>query len=251
MKKFFAFILAGILTIGSCATVFAAPPLEAPSEASVKQDGKAHNVYAFGTSLTLVYTDGSIEIFSIGPDGRVNVMMDGVVTENISNVSIPAGQRTRLALGNGSIIVRNVDAQSGEAIKKQIDDAYAAGETNIDLTSLVGAAAYKINEDGEIVNVDGMEVSIREPELSVYSIDALAELFEEMLKEIMAEDAARAAAEAEAAANARRSVPAKKPVTSSGNTASAPEAIDTPSSNTGSSTASPSATGSSIPTSTP
>lgn len=257
MKKIFAFILAGILVIGSCATVFAAPPAEAPSEVSVKQDGKAHNVYAFGTSLALVYADGSIDIFSIGPDGRVNVMMDGAVTENISNVSVPAGQRMRLALGNGSIIVRNVTAESGEAIKKQIDDAYAAGASSVELTSLTGVTAYWINEDGEIVNVDGVEVSIKEPELSIYSIDGLAKLFEELLKELMAEDALRAAAEAEAAANARAKargdyeVPAERPADASANAAPAatPEAIDTPSSGsasggTGSSSASPSGTAS-------
>lgn len=255
MKKIFAFILAGILVIGSCATVFAAPPAEAPSEVSVKQDGKAHNVYAFGTSLALVYADGSIDIFSIGPDGRVNVMMDGAVTENISNVSVPAGQRMRLALGNGSIIVRNVTAESGEAIKKQIDDAYAAGASSVELTSLTGVTAYRINEDGEIVNVDGVEVSINEPELFIYSIDGLAKLFEELLKELMAEDALRAAAEAEAAANARAKargdyeVPAERPADASANVVDTPEAIDTPSSGsasggTGSSSASPSGTAS-------
>lgn len=206
MKKILGLMLAGVLALGTCMVVFAAPPTEAPSEMSVAQDGKSHSVYVFGTALALVSTDGSIEISSMGTVGRVDVMVDGVVTKNVATVDIPSGQRNKIALEEGSVIVKNVTAESGEAIKKQISDAYAAGATSVDLASLTGVTAYKVNEDGGIENADGKAVSSNALGMSVASVDATAESFAEVMEEIIAEDNAREAAEREAAAQSSSTV---------------------------------------------
>lgn len=194
MKKIFAFVLAGILAIGTCMVVFAAPPEEAPSEMAVAQDGKAHSVYVFGTALALVSTDGSIEVSSIGPVGRVDVMMDGVVIKNVSTVDIPAGQRTRMALEEGSIIVKDVTPESSEAVKKQIEDAYATGVESVDIAALTDVTAYKVNKDGAIEGADGKTAPANALEMSVTSVDAAVESFEEVMEEIAAEERAREAA---------------------------------------------------------
>lgn len=206
MKKILGLFLAGVLALGTCMVVFAAPPTEAPSSMSVAQDGKSHSVYVFGTALALVSTDGNIEISNMGPVGRVDVMMDGVVVKNVASVSIPAGQKTKLALEEGSIIVKNVTAESGEAIKKQIDDAYAAGATSIDLTSLTDVTAYKVNEEGSIENAEGKAVPNNALGMSVASVDATVESFAEVMEEIIAEDNAREAAAAAAAATRNSTV---------------------------------------------
>lgn len=206
MKKILGLMLAGVLALGTCMVVFAAPPTEAPSEMSVAQDGKSHSVYVFGTALALFSTDGSIEISSMGAVGRVDVMVDGVVTKNVASVDIPSGQKTKIALEEGSVIVKNVTAESGEAIKKQISDSYAAGATSVDLASLTDVTAYKVNEDGGIENADGKAVSNNALGISVASVDATAESFAEVMEEIIAEDNAREAAEREAAAQSSSTV---------------------------------------------
>lgn len=198
MKRFLGLILTVALALGTCMVVFAAPPTEAPSEISVAQDGKSHSVYVFGTALALVSADGSTEISNMGPVGRVDVMMDGVVIKNVASVSIPAGQKTKMALEEGSIIVKNVTAESGEAIKKQIDDAYAAGATSIDLASLTDVTAYKVNEDGDIENANGKAVSNNALGMSVASVDTTVESFIEVMEEIIEEDRVRAVREAAA-----------------------------------------------------
>lgn len=98
MKKIFAYILSDVLTLGTCMTAFAAPSTETPAEISIRKDGKSHSVYVFGTALALVFEDVNIEISNIKPVGRVDVMIDGVVTKNLASVDIPAGQRTKMAL---------------------------------------------------------------------------------------------------------------------------------------------------------
>ena len=197
MKKIFAFILAGVLTLGTCMVAFAAPPTEAPTEMSIEQDGKSHSVYVFGTALALVFEDGNIEISNMGPVGRVDVMIDGVVTKNVASVDIPAGQRTKMALEEGSVILKNVTAESAESVKKQIDDAYAAGATSVDLASLTNVTAYKVNEDGDIENTSGKTVPANTLGVSVASVDTTVESFGEVMEEIIAEDNAREAAAAQ------------------------------------------------------
>lgn len=194
MKKLFAFVLAGILAMGTCTVVFAAPPTEAPSEMAVAQDGKVHSVYVFGTALALISTDGSIEVSSIGPVGRVDVMMDGVVTKNVSTVDIPAGQRTRMALEEGSIIVKDVTPESGEAVKKQIEDAYAAGADSVNIATFTEVTAYKVNKDGAVEGADGKAAPANALEMSVTSVDAAVESFEEVMEEIAAEEKEKEAA---------------------------------------------------------
>lgn len=181
MKKVLALVLAGVLAIGTYTVAFAAPPTEAPSEMSVEQDGKSHSVYVFGTALALVSEDGSISISSIGPVGRVDVMIDGVVIKNVASVDIPAGQKTKMALDENSIIVKNVTAKSGEAVKKQIEAAYAAGASSIDLETLTDVVAYKVSADGVVENADGVAVPVSTLEMSVNSVDATVESFREII----------------------------------------------------------------------
>ena len=191
MKKVLALVLAGVLALGTYTVAFAAPPTEAPSEMSVEQDGNFHSVYVFGTALALVNEDGSITIYSMGPVGRVDVMMDGVVIKNVSSVTIPAGQRTKMALDENSIIVENVTAESAEAIKKQVDDAYAAGAESIDLGIFAeDVVAYKVNADGVVEDADGVAVPVSTVDMSVNSISTTAETFEEVVQELMEEERA-------------------------------------------------------------
>ncbi len=191
MKKILALVLAGVLAIGTYTVAFAAPPAEAPSEMSIEQDGKLHSVYVFGTALVLVFEDGSISISSMGPVGRVDIMMDGVAIKNVASVDIPAGQRTKMALDENSIIVKNVTAEDAEAVKKQIEDAYAAGASSIDLTTLTGVVAYKVNADGVIEDINGMAVPVSTVNMSVNSIYATAKAFEEAIQETITENGTR------------------------------------------------------------
>ena len=175
-------------------TVSAAPTTAAPIEVSVKQDGKVHNVYVFGQSLALVSTDGSIEISCMGPVGRVDVMIDGVLTKNVASIDIPASRQTKMVLDENSIIVKNVTAESGAAVKKQISDAYASGKASVDLASLAGVTAYKISTDGQVEDASGKAVTSNVIGVSVSSTEAVSESFAEEMKEIKI-----AAQEAEAA----------------------------------------------------
>ncbi len=208
MKKLFAFILASVLTLSTCMVVLAAPPTEAPSEMSVEEDGKTHSVYVFGTALALMFSDGGIEISSMGPVGRVDVMMDGVVIKNVSSVNVPAEQKTKMALEADSIIIKNATKESGEIVKKQIEDAYASGVDSIDLSSLDNVTAYKVNEDGDIENANGEAVSANALEVSIASVDTTVESFGETMAEIIAEDKAKEAAEQQK--RAASNPPAKK-----------------------------------------
>lgn len=232
MKKIFALVLAGILGISACMIAFAAPSDEEPSEVVLTQDENSHSVYAFGTALVLIYQDGSIEISSMGPAGRVDVMMDGVVIENVATVRIPAGQRTRLALEDGSIIVNNVTEESGEAVKEQIEESYAAGAESIDPASLTEVAAYRVNKAGKMENADGKAVTSEEAfGMSISSIDATVKSFLELMEEIMAEDRAKEAAAAQAAV-------ANKADSSSSSSKSGATPAPIPASSTGSSSSS-------------
>lgn len=201
IPKTAAFAMAAALVIPT--TVCAAPSTTAPIEMSVKQDGKAHKVFVFGQSLALVSTDGSIEISCMGPVGRVDVMIDGVLTKNVASIDIPASQQTKMVLDENSIIVKNVTAESGEAVKKQISDAYASGAASIDLASLAGVTAYKVSTDGQVEDASGKAVTSNEIGMSVSSTESASVSFEEELKEIEnAEQEAKAAAAAKAEAEA-------------------------------------------------
>ena len=201
IPKTAAFAMAAFLALP--VTVCAAPPAAAPIEMSVKQDGKAHNVYVFGQSLALISTDGSIEISCMGSVGRVDVMIDGVLTKNVASIDIPASQKTKMVLDENSIIVKNVTAESGKAVKKQISDAYASGAASINLASLSGVTAYKVNTDGQVEDSSGKAVTSNAIGVSVSSTEAAAVSFAEEMKEIeIAEQEAEAAIlAAEAAAS--------------------------------------------------
>ena len=203
-------------------TVCAAPPATVPIEVSVKQDGKAHNVYVFGQSLALVSTDGSIEISCMGPVGRVDIMIDGVLTKNVASIDIPASQQTKMLLDENSIIVKNVTADSGKAVKKQISDAYASGTVSVDLASLAGVTAYKVSADGQVEDASGKAVTSDVIGVSVSSTEAASESFAEEMKEIkIAEQEAEAAVleakEKEAAAKASITSSDDKEESGSGN----------------------------------
>ena len=203
MKKILAFILTGILVMGTCTAVFAAPPTEPPTEITVTQDGKTHNVYVFGTALALAYTDGSIDISTMGPVGRVDVMLDGQVIKNVASVDVPAGQKTKMVLEEGSVIIQNVTAESGEAIRQQIDESYAAGATSVDLSAFTDVTAYMIAEDGQVKNAEGNTVSAAGLSVSVTSMESATKTFSEEIQTITAEEAERVAAEERAEAGAR------------------------------------------------
>lgn len=179
-------------------TVCAAPPAAAPIEMSVKQDGKTHRVFVFGQSLALVSTDGSIEISCMGPVGRVDVMIDGVLTKNVASIDIPASQETKMVLDENSIIVKNVTAESGAAVKKQISDAYASGTASVDLASLAGVTAYKVNADGQVEDASGRAVSANAIGMSVSSTEAASASFTEEIREMEIAEQAAAAMEREA-----------------------------------------------------
>ena len=181
IPKTAAFAMAAALVMPI--TVCAAPLAAAPIEMSVKQDGKAHKVFVFGQSLALVSTDGSIEISCMGPVGRVDVMIDGVLTKNVASIDIPASQQTKMVLDENSIIVKNVTAKSGEAVKKQIGDAYASGAASINLASLAGVTAYKVNADGQVEDASGKAVTSTEIGMSVSSTEAVSVSFEEVMNE--------------------------------------------------------------------
>lgn len=184
------------------ATVLAAPSASAPVEMSVKQDGKTHKVFVFGTSLALVSTDGSIEISSIGPVGKVDVMIDGNLTKGVDSIDIPAGQLTKMVLDKDSVIVKNVSAETAKAVKKQISNAYAAGADSVDVASLTDVTAYKVNEDGTLSNAAGTTVSSKDLELTVSSVETASASFTAEINDIVKREAEAAAAEAEAKAKA-------------------------------------------------
>lgn len=232
ISKVAVFTMAAALALP--ATVYAAAPTTAPIEVSVKQDGKTHKVFVFGQSLALVSTDGSIEISTMGPVGRVDVMIDGVLTKNVSSIDIPANQQTKMVLDENSIIVKNVTAQSGEAIKKQISDAYASGAVSIDLASLGNVTAYQINADGEAINASGNAVSSSVIGMSVSSTDAAVVAFTAEIAEIKAETAITARAEQEALT---AEIAASKVLTASDDDNK--EEVKKPSSTDGSSTTTP------------
>lgn len=201
IPKTAAFAMAAALVMPI--TVCAAPPTTAPVEMSVKQDGKTHKVFVFGQSLALVSTDGSIEISCMGPVGRVDVMIDGVLTKNVASIDIPASQQTKMVLDENSIIVKNVTAESGEAIKKKISNAYASGAASIDLASLAGVTAYKVSADGQVEDASGKAVTSNVIGVSISSTEAASAAFTEEIKEIeIAEKVAETAAlEAEVASS--------------------------------------------------
>ena len=208
MKKNHLLTKAAVLAMSAAlampATVLAAPPTPAPIEMSVTQDGKTHKVFVFGTSLALVSPDGGIEISNMGPVGRVDVMIDGNLTKNVASIDIPAGQQTKMVLDKGSVVVKNVTAETAEAVRKQINDAYAAGAGSVDLASLANVAAYKVNANGTLENAAGNTVSSASVGMSVSSVSAASAAFTVEIQDIVvrAEMAAAEKAAAEAAAAA-------------------------------------------------
>lgn len=215
ISKVAVFTMAAALALPT--TAYAAAPAAAPVEVSVKQDGKTHKVFVFGQSLALVSTNGSIEISTMGPVGRVDVMIDGVLTKNVSSIDIPANQQTKMVLDENSIIVKNVTAESAEAIKKQISDAYAAGAVSIDLASLGNVTAYQINADGQAVNASGKAVSSNAIGISVSSTDAAVAAFTTELSEIIS---AQVTSTVDAALNEAANVSSGKKVSSSSSSSS-------------------------------
>lgn len=210
------------------ATIYAAPPTTPPVELSVKQDGKAHKVFVFGTSLALMSTDGSTEISNMGPVGRVDVMIDGNVTTNVATINIPAGHLSKLALEEGSVLIKNVSPETGAAVKKQISDAYAAGATTVDLASLANVTAYKVNENGSLTNAAGSTVSAVSTGVSVSSVAETSASFTAEIQEIIVREAAEAAEKAAREAMAIAPAPAPAPASSvSGNSVDTGDNDDT------------------------
>lgn len=177
-------ILAMSIALAMPTTVLAAPSTPAPIEMSVSHDEKAHKVFVFGTSLALVYTDGNIEISTIGPVGRVDVMIDGNLTKNVASIHIPAGHLSKMVLDKDSVVVKNVSSETAEAVKKQISDAYAAGADSVDVTFLANVTAYKVNENGTLTNAAGKTVSSKEIGMTVSSVEAASTSFTAEITEI-------------------------------------------------------------------
>lgn len=163
-----------------------------------------HKVCVFGSSLALVAPDGSVDISPIGNLTGVDVMIDGVITKNVSGLTASAGQIKQMILDEDSIIVQNATPESGEAVKKAIQDTYAAGATTIDLSTLTGVTAYKVDESGNVQGADGKTVPSNVTGVSVVSAEeAYGDFIEEVVEIRNEEIAAEAEAKArEAAANA-------------------------------------------------
>lgn len=205
MKKgIIAKILVSVMALAMVLTVpvvCSAAERGEPVEKSVAEDGKTHSVWVFGTSLTLVSTDGSIEVTPIGGLTGVDVMIDGVVTKNVSTFSAPAGQKTKMTLDEGSILVNNVTAESGAAIKQQISEAYASGATTVDISTL-DEAVYQIEKSGEMKDASGNKVSSSAIGMEVSSTEETYSSFAAEIEEIrQAEVAAENAAQASRAAS--------------------------------------------------
>ncbi len=198
-------IFAKVLALGLVAMV--ALPMTSKAvgvDELATNDRLNHRVCVFGSSLALVSQDGSVDISPIGSLTGVDVMIDGVITKNVSGLTAPAGQIKQMILDEDSIIVQNATPESGEAVKKAIQDAYAAGATTVDLSTLAGVTAYKVDESGNVTGADGKKVPSNVTGVSVVSADEAYEDFVEEVTEIRnAEIAAEAERErAEAAANA-------------------------------------------------
>ncbi len=198
-------IIAKVLALGLVAMV--ALPMTSKAvgvDELAANDRLNHRVCVFGSSLALVASDGSVDISPIGSLTGVDVMIDGVITKNVSGLTAPAGQIKQMILDEDSIIVQNATPESGEAVKKAIQDAYAAGATTIDLSTLAGVTAYKVDESGNVTGADGKIVPSSVTGVSVVSAGEAYEDFVEEVTEIRnAEIAAEAERErAEAAANA-------------------------------------------------
>lgn len=192
-----------------------------PVEKSVAEDGKTHSVCVFGTSLALVSTDGSIEISPIGGLTGVDVMIDGVVTKNVSTFSAPAGQKTRMTLDEGSVIVNNVTAESGAAVKQQINEAYAAGATTVDISTL-GVTAYKVDESGEVKDASGSKINSSVVGVEVRSVEEAGSSFTKEIEEIRqvqiaAENEAKAAQAASSTSSSSSTSSTSSSSTVSGN----------------------------------
>ncbi len=151
-----------------------------PTPMTVNNDGKAHKVCVFGTSLALVGTDGSVDISPIGKLAGVDIMLDGVVYKNVSTMDAPAGLVKKMVLDKGSVLVKNVTPESGEAIKQQISEAYAAGATTVNIADLGNVTAYKVNEDGKMENASGTVVDAKTTGLGSSVSEAYADFSEEM-----------------------------------------------------------------------
>ncbi len=155
-----------------------------------------HRVCVFGSSLALVASDGSVDISPIGNLTGVDVMVDGVITKNVSGLTAPAGQIKQMILDENSIIVQNASPESGAAVKKAIQDAYAAGATTIDLSTLTGVTAYKVDESGNVKGADGKTVPSNVTGVSVVSAtEAYGDFIEEVTEIRNAEIATAAARE--------------------------------------------------------
>lgn len=192
-------IFAKVLALGLVAMV--ALPMTSKAvgvDELATNDRLNHKVCVFGSSLALVASDGSVDISPIGNLTGVDVMIDGVITKNVSGLTAPAGQIKQMILDEDSIIVQNATPESGEAVKKAIQDAYAAGATTIDLSTLAGVTAYKVDESGNVTGADGKAVPSSVTGVSVVSAEeAYGDFVEEVTEIRNAEIAAEAAAEEE------------------------------------------------------
>lgn len=117
--------------------------------------------------------------------------------KNVSTFNAPAGQKTRMTLDEGSVIVNNVTAESGASVKQQINDAYAAGATTVDISTL-GVTAYKVDESGEVKDASGSKINSSVVGVEVRSVEEAGSSFTKEIEEIrqaqiIAENEAKAA----------------------------------------------------------
>lgn len=189
IKKFKLFVTAFammLLIMVPSAHIYAAEVSDEIIE--VSQDGNAHRVIAFGKSIAIVYSDGRMEIIPNNPSGRIDVMIDGLVTQGIGTVIIPAKSRTDMVLEEGSFIIDNISEEQAIALKTMTAES-CSNDTVIESLAVIegqeylqNVNAFAVGSNGTLQNSEGTEVSA--DALSGVKVKTPAVVYEEFANEI-------------------------------------------------------------------
>lgn len=189
VKKFKLFVTAIamlFLIMAPSAHIYAAEVSEQKIE--VPQDENGHRVIAFGKAITIIYADGRMEIIPNNPSGRIDVMIDGLVTQGIGIVIIPAKSRTNMVLEEGSFIINNINEEQAAALKKMTLESLSADTVIESLAVIEGQKdlqnvnAFAVGSNGTLQNSEGAEVSV--DVLSGVQVKTPAVVYEEFANEM-------------------------------------------------------------------
>ncbi|MCM1156569.1 MAG: hypothetical protein NC314_13375 [Roseburia sp.] len=160
----------------------------------VPQDETARTIIAFGKSIAIIHADNSMEIIANNLSGRIDVMIDGIVTKGIGKIMIPAQSRAKIALEEDSFVVNGITEEDADTLKETVSDYFSQNMCIEDSTVIEKIIPQTVNvfitgQNGELLSTDGNPAPANiQASMQITTPDALYETFVDEMNEAIRQE---------------------------------------------------------------